>query len=37
MITYKLHLIRHGETEGNRKKICVGARTDLPLAPEGAE
>lgn len=36
MITYKLHLIRHGETEGNRKKICVGARTDLPLAPEGA-
>lgn len=37
MITYKLHLIRHGETEGNRKKLCVGARTDLPLAPEGAE
>lgn len=35
MITYKLHLIRHGETEGNQKKICVGARTDLPLAPEG--
>lgn len=37
MITYKLHLIRHGETEGNQKKLCVGSRTDLPLAPEGAE
>ncbi|MEG1774566.1 MAG: histidine phosphatase family protein [Oscillospiraceae bacterium] len=34
MVTYKLHLIRHGMTAGNRDGRYVG-RTDLPICPEG--
>lgn len=34
MRSYKLHLIRHGETQGNREGRYVG-RTDLPVTPEG--
>ena len=34
MITYKLHFIRHGMTEGNRQGLFVG-RTDLPVSEEG--
>ena len=34
MITYKLHLIRHGQTEGNQKGLFVG-RTDMPVSEEG--
>lgn len=34
MVTYKLHLIRHGMTEGNRDGRYVGW-TDLPLCAEG--
>ena len=34
MRTYKLHLIRHGETQGNREGRYVG-RTDLPVCREG--
>ena len=37
MKNYKLHLIRHGLTEGNLKGLYVGSGTDLPLCPEGAE
>ena len=33
MITYKLHLIRHGQTEGNQKGLFVG-RTDMPVSEE---
>lgn len=29
----KLYLLRHGETEGNRRRLYYG-RTDLPLLPE---
>ena len=36
MVTYKLHLIRHGMTEGNRTGRYVG-RTDLPVCPQGKE
>lgn len=36
MITYKIHLIRHGQTAGNRDGRYVG-RTDLPLCEQGAE
>jgi alpha-ribazole phosphatase len=36
MVTYKLHLIRHGMTEGNRDGRYVG-RTDLPVCPEGIQ
>ena len=35
MKTYKVHLIRHGLTQGNLDGRYVGARTDLPLCPEG--
>lgn len=34
MITYKLHLIRHGLTQGNMEGRFVG-RTDLPVCEEG--
>ncbi len=34
MKTYKLHLIRHGMTEGNLKGQYIG-RTELPVTPEG--
>ena len=34
MRTYKIHLIRHGLTEGNLKGQYIG-RTDLPVIPEG--
>ncbi len=37
MITYKLHLIRHGMTLGNAEHLLVGGRTDMPLCPEGME
>lgn len=30
----KLHLIRHGDTEGTRRRCYYGA-TDIPLLPEG--
>lgn len=36
MVTYKLHLIRHGMTEGNRVGRYVG-RIDLPICSEGRE
>lgn len=35
MKTYKIHLIRHGLTEGNEKGLYIGNRTDLPLSPFG--
>ena len=35
MKTYKIHLLRHGLTEGNLTGVYVGNRTDLPLCPEG--
>ncbi len=34
MKTYKIHLLRHGMTDGNLDGRYIG-RTDLPLAPEG--
>lgn len=34
MRTYKLHLIRHGMTEGNLLGQYIG-RTELPVTPEG--
>lgn len=36
MVTYKLHLIRHGLTAGNREGRYVG-RTDMPLCERGEE
>ena len=36
MVTYKLHLIRHGMTEGNRTGRYVG-RMDLPVCLEGRQ
>ena len=33
MKTYKIHLIRHGQTEANAKGLYIGM-TDLPLSPE---
>lgn len=35
MKTYKIHLIRHGITDGNLKGLYIGNRSDLPLCPEG--
>lgn len=32
----KLYLIRHGMTEGNKRKAYIGLRTDEPLCAEGA-
>ena len=34
MKTYKIHLIRHGQTEANETGAYIG-RTDLPLSPLG--
>ncbi len=34
MKTYKIHLIRHGQTAANTEGLYIG-RTDLPLSPEG--
>lgn len=36
MVTYKVHLLRHGLTSGNREGRYIG-RTDLPLCQEGRE
>lgn len=35
MKTYKLHLIRHGLTEGNLTGLYLGSGTDLPLCEKG--
>lgn len=35
MKTYKLHLIRHGLTQGNIDGLYVGSGTDLPLCEAG--
>lgn len=35
MKNYRLHLIRHGLTESNRRGAYAGRRTDAELAPEG--
>lgn len=35
MKTYKLHLIRHGLTQGNIDGLYVGSGTDLPLCDTG--
>lgn len=35
MTYYKLHLIRHGLTEGNLQGRYVGSGTDLPLCEQG--
>lgn len=35
MKTYKIHLIRHGLTQGNYEGRYVGQKTDLPLCEEG--
>ena len=32
---FKLHLIRHGLTQGNLDGLYVGSGTDLPLCPGG--
>ena len=32
---YKLHLIRHGLTQGNLDGLYIGSGTDLPLCAEG--
>ena len=32
---YKLHLIRHGLTQGNLDGRYIGSGTDLPLCAEG--
>ena len=36
MLTYRLHLVRHGMTSGNRDGRYVG-RTDMPLCDEGRQ
>ncbi len=36
MRTYRIHLIRHGLTDGNLKGQYIG-RTDLPVTPEGVK
>lgn len=35
MKNYRLHLIRHGLTESNRRGAYAGRRTDAELSPEG--
>ncbi len=35
MKTFKIHLIRHGMTEGNAAGMYIGNRTDLPLSVDG--
>ncbi|MDL2253792.1 histidine phosphatase family protein [Ruminococcaceae bacterium OttesenSCG-928-I18] len=37
MKTYKLHLIRHGLTQGNREGTFVGGGLDIPLCRQGEE
>ncbi len=37
MRTYKIHLIRHGLTQGNFQAKYIGQKTDLPLCEEGIE
>ena len=37
MVTYRIHLIRHGMAEDPQKKICLGKNSDPALTPEGAE
>lgn len=37
MKTIKLHLIRHGTTQGNLEGVYVGGSLDLPLCEEGAQ
>ena len=32
---YKLHLIRHGLTQGNLDGLYIGSGSDLPLCAEG--
>lgn len=34
---YRLHLIRHGLTEGNLKGLYIGSGTDTPLCQEGIQ
>ena len=34
MLTYKIHLIRHGMTQGNMEKRFIGI-TDIPLCEQG--
>lgn len=36
MKSYKIHLIRHGETEANEKGLYIG-HTDLPLSAAGLQ
>ena len=36
MKTYRIHLIRHGQTEANETGAYIG-RTDLPLSPKGVK
>lgn len=37
MRSYKLHLIRHGLTEGNLQGLYLGSGTDSPLCAQGIE
>lgn len=37
MKTYKIHLIRHGLTDGNLNGQYIGSRTDLPLSASGVK
>lgn len=37
MKTFKLHLIRHGLTEGNLQGLYIGSGTDLPLCDRGRQ
>ena len=37
MVTYKIHLIRHGMAEDPEKKICLGCNSDPALTPDGAQ
>lgn len=37
MRSFKLHLIRHGLTEGNLKGLYLGSGTDMPLCEEGIQ
>ena len=37
MVTYRIHLIRHGMAEDPQKKICLGRNSDPALTPEGTE
>lgn len=37
MKTFKLHLIRHGLTQGNIDGVYVGGGLDVPLCPQGEE